>query len=193
MCDNCRVATAQMLVAILGGCAAPLDEINEKIARQLRRDPEHPYSEQELQALHFTKDGVLLCAKMGAIYTDPDLGQQERMDNLEALLISDPSERVPVEVLVTGAKFAHYASTLLRDLAGTIARSIDVRAAEEYDRTAIDFAFGDVAEEIRDAREPSAPKPTIGAIPVPRALVEQLRRASGSGGKPGKPSPDFRH
>lgn len=182
MCSRCRTVVASMLTAILA--AAP-ENIRERYA-------ESGMTGDRLKSLDDSIDGLKLLHRISDTYMDPTLTPEECKSSLEALLAGDRENRATVGELVCAAKFAHYASVLLSGLAFNLKNAIDVRAAEDYDHTAIDFAFEDVAAEIAAyarAHEPLRERDEPEMPPIAVLVAMANKAGIQMPGMPGKPKP----
>lgn len=201
MCQNCRVATAQLLIAALKDAEQNVTDLNANICSKMGRS----LTTDEQRALDYTTQGVVLTRTIAETFASPDLKGRAMVDAIEGLLITDPATRVPVATLVTGAKFAHYSAMLLRQIAETFDRALDVRAERDNDRDAVRFIVGDVAEEIEDHRRALRTIPprdddedeTAGAGDEIAAFVASVvaKAAARTNGASGAkvPTPDYRH
>lgn len=201
MCQHCRVATSALVIAILSGSKPSIDGLNDEMSEQMGR----AYTPEEQKGLHYTTEGVLLLAKIADIYRNPKLTEPERIKTLEGLLVRDPATRVPVEALITAANFGHYASMFLRDLTGLVWRATQVRAAEDYDRKAIDFCFSEASQEIDDygraqaelraaAEDDAEPNESDKMLASLVATIATARQAPSNGAQRSpKSEPDYRH
>ena len=214
MCERCQKSAIVMLGAILAAAPDIIAAVNER--ERAKRGT--PWTAEQQAGITRTHDGIKLLAEMSRIYTDPNIGGEETVRAVYNLLDGDLEHRASPPALITGAKFAHYAALLLRDLASTLDRAVEARAAE-MDPDAIRYIVGenaDVHEEIAahrradralaqerrvDEMEEIVERMRITA--VPRSIFERAMQAAGGapgghggngsngkGGKGGKGGPD---
>ena len=196
MCSRCRIAVAHMLTAVLADAPASIEKFYAGEFAKHRLTTDDP---EAADALAFATKGITLLHDLGSTYLDRDSSHEDTINSVIDRLVANPETRADVPTLVAAAKFAHYAAILLSDLSGAISKAIDTRAADEYDKKAIDFAFSDVADEIGATRRALAgigededeSGPRVVTMPVPKEVLEAVKRMARSGGGSGNPMGGF--